>query len=234
MKFSRDLIPEIDAVRTRQRPAFPEIESDLFWELYQEASHYSLLHVTGFYNVFQVFEYLAKNSIKGDIVECGCFLGGMALFMGRLKNHYNLTNRIVLFDTFEGPPVGSSDVVFGNNIDTPGLLPHFRQNVEELLRRADPTLDGYSLVEGLVEDTLPAFKAGPVAILRLDTDFYSSTKVELETLYPWLVPGGALIVDDYGLFQGARKATDEYFARLKNPPLLNRIDQGVWAGVKPG
>lgn len=72
-----------------------------------------------------------------------------------------------------------------------------------------------------------------MALLRLDTDFYSSTKIELEVLYPQLCPGGVLIVDDYGLFQGARKATDEYFAAADRKPLLNRIDVGVWAGVKP-
>lgn len=55
-----------------------------------------------------------------------------------------------------------------------------------------------------------------ISILRLDTDFYSSTKIELEVLYPRLVKGGVLIIDDYGYWQGSRKAVDEYFFNKKN------------------
>jgi hypothetical protein len=92
---------------------------------------------------------------------------------------------------------------------------------------------GYRFVEGLVEQTLCRTETGALALLRLDTDYYSSTAVEYEVLYPRLVSGGVLIVDDYGMFQGSRRATDEYLARLDKPPLLNRIDLGVWAGIKP-
>ena len=67
----------------------------------------------------------------------------------------------------------------------------------------------------------------------LDTDYYESTAAEFQALYPRLAPGGVLIVDDYGMFDGSRRATDEYFATLSRPPLLNRIDVAVWAGVKP-
>ncbi len=93
--------------------------------------------------------------------------------------------------------------------------------------------DGYRFIEGLVEDTLPVTPTGDLALLRLDTDYYSSTAVEFDVLYPRLVSGGVLIVDDYGMFQGSRRATDEYLARLDRRPLLNRIDAAVWSGVKP-
>ena len=88
---------------------------------------------------------------------------------------------------------------------------------------ADP-LDKVFFVKGMVEQTIPAHAPDRIAMLRLDTDWYESTKHELEHLYPRLSGKGTLIIDDYGHFLGARKATDEYFARLKVRPLLSRVD----------
>ena len=72
-----------------------------------------------------------------------------------------------------------------------------------------------------------------IALLRLDTDFYESTKHELETLYDLLVPGGVLIMDDYGHFMGARKAADDYFNDRGIRMLLNRTDYSGRMGIKP-
>jgi hypothetical protein len=87
---------------------------------------------------------------------------------------------------------------------------------------------------GLVEKTLPAEAPEQIALLRLDTDWYESTKHELVHLYPRLVPGGVLIIDDYGFFRGARQATDEYFSGNDARILLNRIDASGRIGIKPG
>jgi O-methyltransferase len=88
-------------------------------------------------------------------------------------------------------------------------------------------------VEGAVEDTLPDRAPGEIALLRLDTDWYASTKHELEHLYPRLVAGGVLILDDYGYWQGARRAVDEYFAAKGEPLLLNRIDGTARIAIRP-
>lgn len=233
MMFARDLVATIDRMKSRSRRYFPEIEDDRFWSFYGLAKDYSLLHVPGFYNLYQSFNYVAQNRIAGAAVECGCFLGGVAIFMGLMRRHLQLDMEIVLFDTFEGPPVGSSDRYLGRFIDTVSLLPNYRKTTPQNIERVLGSLDGYRFVAGRVEDTMPTTETGEIALLRLDTDFYSSTKAELDVLYPRLVRGGVVIIDDYGLFQGARRATDEYFAAHPAPPLLNRIDQGVWAGVKP-
>jgi hypothetical protein len=73
--------------------------------------------------------------------------------------------------------------------------------------------DHIEYVVGDVCQTLPARHESPIAILRLDTDWYASTRCELECLYPQLQPGGILIVDDYGHWDGSRRACDEYLAR---------------------
>jgi hypothetical protein len=234
MRFARELVSTIDQMRSRRRKYFPEIEDQTFWSFYELCKDYSLVHIPGFYNVYQSLGHIAKHGIVGNAVECGCFYGGVAMFMGLTRRHFKLDAMdIILFDTFDGPPVGSSDRYLGKVIDTVARLPNFRTTTPQNIERIVGNLDGYRFIEGLVEDTLPVTETGDLALLRLDTDFYSSTKAELEILYPRLVRGGALIIDDYGLFQGARRATDEYFAEHAQSPLLNRIDQGVWAGVKP-
>ena len=234
MKLARDVAPHIDELPTRRRETFPEIDDATFWAFYDRCKDYSLVHVTGFYNVFQSFHYLAANRIGGNAVECGCFLGGIAMFMGLMREELALSGmEIILFDTFRGAPVGSTDVVLGTPFVEPRELPSYRDVVPATIARVVGSLDRYRFVEGLVEVTLRETETGDLALLRLDTDYYSSTAVEFEVLYPRLVSGGVLIVDDYGMFQGSRRATHEYFARLDRPPLLNRIDTAVWAGVKP-
>ena len=228
-----ETVPTINNLITRQREGYPEIEDPVFWDFYDRCKNYSMLHITAFYNAFQSMNYIAKNGIKGDAVECGCFFGGMGAFMGLMRKHLGLDLKIFLFDTFEGPPIGSTDSLFGTVHTAQHLFVNYQDGVQINIESTVGSLDGYQLVPGLVEDTLAHSEVGPLALLRLDTDYYSSTRVELEVLYPKLVRGGVLIIDDYGLFQGSRKATDEYLAALSISPLLNRIDQGVWAGVKP-
>jgi O-methyltransferase len=234
MKFARDLAPRIDRMRSRQRDAFPEITDESFWSLYDRCKDFSLVHVTGFYNVYQSIKYISENGIKGSFVECGCFLGGIIMFMGLLKKELKIEGAdIVAFDSFSGPPVGSTDVMLGKIVKTPSLLPRYHSQTLDNIQTVVGSLGGYVFVDGLIENTVPCTEMPDVALLRLDTDFYSSTSVELQFLYPKLVSGGVLIIDDYGLFAGARRAVDEYFAKNGPSPLLNRIDQGVWAGVKP-
>ena len=88
------------------------------------------------------------------------------------------------------------------------------------------------LIKGPVEQTLPGFSSPPLALLRLDTDWYESTKCELNLLYPKVVTSGVIILDDYGSWDGARLATDEFLASLKAPVLLGRIDASARAWVK--
>jgi len=233
MRLSRDLFPKIDGMRERKRQHHPEIEDETFWRFYEASKDYSLVHVAGFYNVFQSINYIARNRIAGCAVESGCFLGGIAIFMGLMRRHLQLDLPIILLDTFCGPPMGTADTFLGRAIRTVAPLPNYEVTIKEHITRHLGGVDGYTFVKGEVEKTIPTLEVGDVALLRLDTDFYSSTSAALNGHYPKLVPGGVLIIDDYGTFAGARKATEDYLATLERKPLLNRIDTGVWAGVKP-
>jgi hypothetical protein len=225
LRVAADVAPHIDELPTRRRESDPEITDAAFWAFYDRCKDFSLVHATGFYNVYQSMRYIARNGIRGNAVECGCFLGGIAMFMGLLRAELsNPGMEIILFDTFKGAPVGSEDVVLGTRFVEPAELPSYRDSVPETIESVVGSTIGYRFVDA---------QTGDLALLRLDTDYYSSTAAELRVLYPRLVTGGVLIVDDYGMFQGSRRATDEYFATLARPPLLNRIDVAVWAGVKP-
>jgi len=87
-------------------------------------------------------------------------------------------------------------------------------------------------VKGKVEETIPATLPSRIALLRLDTDWYESTRHELQHLYPLLSTHGVLIIDDYGHWQGARQAVDEYFAASAEPVFLHRVDYTARLVVK--
>jgi O-methyltransferase len=185
-------------------------------------------------------EYLGRGGIDGAFVECGVWRGGSMMAAALTLLRLGDTERdLYLFDTFSGMPE-PSEHDRSSAYDPYPLHERWRRQsrgseasmwsavpLEEV--RANLLSTGYPaerihLVAGMVEHTLPAEAPERIAMLRLDTDWYASTKHELEQLYPRLVPGGVLIVDDYGHYEGARKAVDDYFDDLGEALLLNRID----------
>jgi hypothetical protein len=149
---------------------------------------------------------------------------------------------IYLFDTFEGMTepsavdVGTDGERATERYDAHGfdftIAPV--DFVRQTIAQSSYPQDRLRFVAGRVEDTVPAEAPDEIALLRLDTDWYASTKHELEHLYPRLSTGGVLIIDDYGHYEGARKATDEYFAETHAQLLLGRIDYTARIVVKPG
>ena len=252
MKTVYDLFPEID--EQRKREFYPDIKDEIFWKVFELSKPFSMLSVEGFYNLYRSVQYIARRGIRGDLVECGVFLGGSVLAMSEFAHHFGLGDRkIYLYDTFNGFPEGSSDVDLGGNVlkfvshssffkmdqgdmdeaevDTL-VASKVMATVREALAMSRYQMKNFKLIAGMVEETLLKDKPGQIALLRLDTDYYDSTRVEFEQLYPLLVRGGVLIVDDYGHFEGARKATDEYLQEIGSAPLLNRISYTIRCGVK--
>jgi O-methyltransferase len=191
-------------------------------------------------------EYLARGGFGGAIVECGVWRGGSMMAAALTLLRLGETDRdLYLFDTFTGlPEPGDADV--DSPYDGYSLRRRWRRTrrsgwvavpAAQVRRNLESTgypPDRIHLVEGRVEDTLPDRAPERIALLRLDTDWYQSTRHELEHLYPRLVGGGVLIVDDYGHYAGARRAVDEYFAARGEPALLHRIDYAGRVAVKPG
>ena len=191
-------------------------------------------------------EYVVRNRIPGDFVECGVWKGGSTMAAALMFQRLGDTSRgLHLFDTFEGMSAPTEvDRVAGSGAAAADILaaedPRYSHNwavspVEEV--RANMASTGYPgervhFLKGKVEHTVPLWAPQLISILRLDTDWYESTRHELEHLYPRLAPGGVLIIDDYGHWEGARKAVDEYFAGIPDAPLLCRIDYTGRIAVK--
>lgn len=184
-------------------------------------------------------DYLEKHKIEGDFVECGVWKGGSMLIAGKRLLHHNSTSRnLFLFDTFEGMSNPTDhDISAVENEKASDLLDKFEktsgdniwcysteQEVAKTMSDSGYPTSKIHLIKGKVEDTLPHKSVNKIALLRLDTDWYESTKHELETLYDLLVPGGILIIDDYGHWSGARKAVDEFIEKRHLKLFLNRID----------
>ncbi len=190
--------------------------------------------------------YIVRHDIPGDIVECGVWKGGSSMAAALRLLQLNRADRaLYLFDTFEGMTApGEHDLSASSGFSAATMIKHApksshlraRAVIDEV--EANMFSTGYAealthLVKGKVEETVPAQAPQRIAILRLDTDWYESTRHELIELYPRLVSGGILIIDDYGDWQGARRAVDEYFADPARRIFLNRIDRTGRIGVKP-
>ena len=188
--------------------------------------------------VCEAAAYVTRNRVEGAWVECGVWRGGSTMAAAlTLKRLGDTARELYLCDTFAGM-TEPTDADGGLEHDAAATRSYWEQT-----RREDGT-SGWTLatlpdvqanmsatgypaervhfVEGPVEQTLPGQAPEQIAILRLDTDWYESTRHELEVLEPRLVPGGVLIIDDYGAWSGARRAVDEYFE--DKPILLARID----------
>ncbi len=189
--------------------------------------------------------YIVDHMINGCIVECGVWRGGSMMAVAHTLRARHEERELYLFDTFEGMPPPSHKDLSWQGRSAHEMLQNERKqtgrNIWCIADREDVTRNlnstGYNprlihLVPGKVEETLPKEAPEEIALLRLDTDWYESTKHELEHLYPRLVPGGVLILDDYGYWQGARRAVNEYFARHGPRPLLHRLDNTGRIAIK--
>jgi hypothetical protein len=188
-------------------------------------------------------EYISAHRIPGDIVECGVWKGGSMMAAAlRLAQLGDYERTLYLFDTFEGmPPPGPRDrdprdrtaaSMVDEENEKGGWCSCSLDEVKKALESTGYPQEKMVFVKGRVEETLPSAAPASIALLRLDTDWYESTLHELVHLYPLLSVGGVLILDDYGFWQGARQAVDEYLARHRLRLLLNRVDNSARICVK--
>src|SRR5688572_24124697 len=189
-----------------------------------------MLGIEAFYNLYRSAEYIAQNAVPGDFVECGVFLGGAVLAMSDFAHHFGLRGRrFFLYDTFAGFPPTPADTDSRGEPVKFVRHPDFLETVRSVIAQSLCPQEQFVFVPGTVEETLASNKPMEICLLRLDTDYYESTRVELTELYPRVASGGVLIVDDYGYLQGARRATDEFIRAQKRKPLLMRVNSSIRA-----
>jgi len=186
-------------------------------------------------------DYLIRSGIEGDIVECGVWRGGSMMAAAlRLAKHGDL-RRLWLFDTFEGMTAPDPAVDGEEAVERFGLAKPYGVGSDWCLADLDDVTanmasTGYPdelmwFAKGRVEETLQGEVPDRIALLRLDTDFYHSTVAELDRLAPLVVDGGVLILDDYGRWEGQRRAVDQWLERWPHPVFLQRVDRNCRMAV---
>jgi len=235
-----------DIIRINAGVRLPNDFEDLHVKIYDKVSGFTMTSPERIYSLIEAINYVEKNKIGGDIVECGVWKGGSMMAVAEvLKTHNSLSRELYLYDTFDGmsEPTELDRTYFGR--DAASLLNENEdkelnlvwaystlESVRERMAATGYPGDKINYIKGKVEDTIPGKIPAKIAVLRLDTDWYESTRHELIHLFPLLTVGGVLILDDYGYWQGARKAADEYFRENNIQILLNRIDETGRIAVK--
>jgi len=245
-KYIRELLKlRIKRVDEFDPPQMPAEASNEERQLIEECGKFSMTGPVRMWALVQAMKHVQRHGIQGDFVECGVWKGGNLALLDKFSKMIGLERKVYGFDTFSGMPEPDNvDIdLFGNsaketmqnevkdetvsNIHAFATIEQVRNNLKNL------NIRDVNLIQGNVEDTLAKHQNIPdqIAILRLDTDWYSSTKVELKTLYPLLQSGGVLIIDDYGHYEGAKKAVDEYFN--SNSLWMHYVDYTCRLIIKP-
>ncbi len=220
---------------------FSKFEKDLI----QKVKNYTMTSPERIKSLIDAVYYINRNNISGSFVECGVWRGGsMMAAMLTLKSLKKIDRKFYLFDTYEGMSEPTNLDVDYLDKDAKGLLNQSLKNKENNIWCYSPIEDvkkniystnypaeNVNFIKGKVENTIPKYCPERIALLRLDTDWYESTKHELEQLFPRLVKGGILIIDDYFFWKGSKKAVDEYFKDKKNY-FFHRIDNSGMLIIK--
>lgn len=218
-------------------PALPPDVSEAERAILTRIAPFTMTSIERQLALVRAVAHIARAEVAGCVVECGVWRGGSSMAAAlALQEAGDRARDLWLYDTFSGmtAPTAADRAMDGalahelmaQDHDPAGVraiagLDDVRGNLASTGYPADQV----HYVAGPVEETLPAQAPdGPIALLRLDTDWYESTAHELKHLFPRLVPGGVLIIDDYGHWEGARRAVDEYLATLPQRYLLQRID----------
>lgn len=193
--------------------------------LIRKIKGYTMQTIAGAYQMRDHIREVSKNKIKGAIVETGCWKGGLGAYMA------SFGRETWLFDSFEGlPELTEKDLEIAEPKGLPlhtitGYIAVSENDAHTIAKklRVNP-----HIIKGWFNTTLPRYKSeiGPIAILRLDGDTYSSTKEALNILYDSLVKGGIVVVDDYHDFKGCREALYDFFLEQKISPALYQYPFG--------
>ncbi len=234
----RSLIHRFGIDIVRYQATYPPNFNDTNIEICNAVKPYTMTSPERVNALIDAVHYIVANKIDGAMVECGIWKGGSTMaMMITLKKLMDENRDLYLYDTFSGMNAPTDvdvsfegekahEMFYKNKISDDSSdwclcpLDEVKQNV---FSTGYPK-DKIHFIKGRVEDTMPENMPQKIALLRLDTDWYESTKHELTHLFPLLQPNGVLIIDDYGHWEGARKAVDEYISEKNICILLNRID----------
>jgi hypothetical protein len=210
--------------------------------LFKKVYPYTMVGYKKLSNVYDLAKLVEKEEMKGAFVECGVWRGGCIATMAFIANKAKSNRKIWLFDSFEGLPEptdkdGSLAKKYALDKSS-GKLSTINECVgpiedvkDVFFKVLEIKPENVKIEKGWFQDTLPEAKneIGPIAILRLDGDWYESTKCCLDNLYDKVISGGYIVEDDYGFWEGSRRAIDEFLKEKKiNPTLIKIDDAGIY------
>jgi O-methyltransferase len=216
-----------------ERQDHPDMIEAEFWDILPKVWGFTALETPRLYSLYSALAYVFRRDIPGDFVECGVFMGGCVMMMAEMCKRRDLagTRRVFALDTFNGFPrvddVLDVDVRTGEKMSNKPFKEFFERSATNM---RSVGFDRLNIVRGDVLETIPTLDLTQIAILRLDTDTYDTTRFELEQLYDRVSGGGVVIIDDYAYTPGCRKAVDEFIA--DRPVFLQRVDWECRTWVK--
>ncbi len=228
------------------------IESE-FYEYLNIVRSNTMVVESGLYSLYRQALFCETSNVVGDYVECGVWKGGAVGLMALVNmNHGGYRRQLHLFDSFEDictpdekidgaraineakswyseGGTNKHDVAMKGFYDKFGGHGTIKENEDLILQRIAYDKDNVHFHKGWFQDTLPQCHnlISKIAILRIDADWYASTKVCLDHLFNKVVIGGFVIIDDYGAYDGCRKAVDEYVKSTGKLLFLNRVNSEI-------
>jgi O-methyltransferase len=248
--FLSALLARFDLAVGRRLPGGLLIDhafQEAFESAYATVRPFTMLNRQRLALLFELACYFHKVKISGSFVECGVWKGGAVGMMACAARHNGETRDLHLCDVFDeiGEPdwridgeravreAGGKEHAQGrlrsikgiyDHKGGPGTVDECRELLEKKIQWPSDLLHFH---KGWFQETLPGTGSsiGPIALLRIDADWYSSTKVCLDNLYDQVASGGAIVIDDYGGYDGCRKAVDEFLDSRDAHPFLNHVDE---------
>jgi len=179
-------------------------------------------------NIQECFEDVIKNNIEGDVIETGVWRGGASIFMAGINKFYNQNRKVYVADSFEGLPQPDATKYPKDAGDEHHKIQYLAVSLEQVKRnfaKYDLLDDNVIFIKGFFEDSLKKVNFDKLAILRLDGDMYSSTIQVLDELYDKLVPGGYIIIDDYGVHIPCKTAVSDFRQKHNITTEIKMIDK---------
>ncbi|MFM7357917.1 MAG: TylF/MycF/NovP-related O-methyltransferase [Sediminibacterium sp.] len=228
-------------------PVYPPDFDSFHIDIIEQVRPFTMTSPERLYGLIEAVRYLESNEVAGNFVECGVWKGGSMMAVALTLKKLGSTNRqLYLYDTYEGMTAPTAADLSYQGEGAAELLQKESGQKEDSVIWAYSSLEqvrenvlstGYPeshihFIQGDVLQTIPDKVPDSIALLRLDTDWYESTRHEMIHLYPLLVSHGVLIIDDYGFWRGSRQAVDEYIAEHRPGLLLNRMDDTGRVAIK--
>jgi O-methyltransferase len=193
---------------------------------------YTAVFVPRLVALYKLSEEINLRSLPGDIVECGVYNGGSAAIMASHCETSPVDRNVWLFDSFEGLPKPTDK----DGDEAPayeGWCHGDLSKVKKVLRKLRIPESRVHIIKGWFQDTFPSVRIGDIAILHIDADWYESVKLCLEKFYDSVQPGGYIVLDDYGDWEGCRIATDEFLKQHSLDVKLIQVDYTGYYFQKP-